>query len=220
MSFPKIERRLSCFRASFASRGPDGRYASVRGHALLCTTISDRSQGVGAHPVKRLGFTGIRDLELPIGNAAGPLRSKWRRDLRGGDLLGLGRAGTARPAVCPPQTRRQRYSLVVANASARLSRSWTVSCYLSRLFADEPGYHFNAVVNGLRVLMSALLLRSTQLSIKEIAAEVGFARTSALDRQFPGIGFTWRHLSSDRWHTPRQVTSERVLVTLDHPAVT
>jgi AraC-like DNA-binding protein len=66
-----------------------------------------------------------------------------------------------------------------------LARSLGVSrSYVSRAVTKGTGCAFLTHLHGLRVLRGAFLLRSSTLSIKEVAAAVGYPRTSELDRQF------------------------------------
>jgi AraC-like DNA-binding protein len=55
--------------------------------------------------------------------------------------------------------------------------------HLSRAIHRETGQPFCTHLNGFRLLAAIVTLRATSLSIKEIAAAVGYTRTSELDRQ-------------------------------------
>jgi len=55
---------------------------------------------------------------------------------------------------------------------------------LSRLVNRATGQRFSMNVHTCRVLHAALLLERTRLSVKEVAAAVGYAQTSDLDRAF------------------------------------
>ncbi len=55
---------------------------------------------------------------------------------------------------------------------------------LSRALQAETGHGFSTHLNGLRVLKAAVLLRTTALSVKEVAAAVGYYPTGELDGHF------------------------------------
>ncbi|HET7617327.1 MAG TPA: AraC family transcriptional regulator [Vicinamibacterales bacterium] len=56
--------------------------------------------------------------------------------------------------------------------------------HLSRVISRETGHGFAEHLHGLRVLEAAHLLATTRLSVKEVAAAVGYPRTGELDRHF------------------------------------
>lgn len=64
------------------------------------------------------------------------------------------------------------------------SRLGVSSEYLSRLFRNTMGRPYSEYVNELRISRAQGLLKTTFLSINEIAAEVGFARHSYFSRRF------------------------------------
>jgi AraC-like DNA-binding protein len=98
----------------------------------------------------------------------------------------------------------ERSSHVRGSPAARLALDWIASHYseettsleacatacrrsrwhVSRVLAAETGHAFSSHINGLRVLKALVLLRSTTLSIKQVAGCVGYSRTSELDRNF------------------------------------
>jgi AraC-like DNA-binding protein len=63
--------------------------------------------------------------------------------------------------------------------------------YLSRELNRRLGRGFYQCLHAFRVLRAVVLLRSTRLSVKEIAAAVGYSWTSALDKQFGA----WLHMT-------------------------
>jgi AraC-like DNA-binding protein len=77
--------------------------------------------------------------------------------------------------------RRRDSSVTLADLAAALHISYY---HLSRVITYETGHHFPIHLNGLRLLDGALLLRHTGLSIKEVAAGVGYDRTAELDRHW------------------------------------
>jgi transcriptional regulator GlxA family with amidase domain len=66
--------------------------------------------------------------------------------------------------------------------AARLSR-----CHVSRLFKHETGVGFATHLRAVRVNHAKHLLQSSDLSVKEIAAAVGYSNTNALDRNFKAV---------------------------------
>lgn len=56
--------------------------------------------------------------------------------------------------------------------------------HLSRTLTIATGFGFSAHLNGMRVMRAALLLRTTDLSRKEIAALVGYKWAGEFDRAF------------------------------------
>jgi AraC-like DNA-binding protein len=74
-----------------------------------------------------------------------------------------------------------RSSLALADVSefVRLSR-W----HLSRLFTRHLGMGFRDVVRRLRMQKATILLNEHVLTVKEIAAELGFPHPTEFDRQF------------------------------------
>lgn len=56
--------------------------------------------------------------------------------------------------------------------------------HLSRILLKESGCDFRTHLNGLRVCSAVSLLDRTGLSIKEIAAQVGYQYATELDRHF------------------------------------
>lgn len=55
---------------------------------------------------------------------------------------------------------------------------------LSHLLTRETGFGFRAHLHGIRLLNAVELLSTTYLSVKEVAARVGYENTSSLDAQF------------------------------------
>jgi AraC-like DNA-binding protein len=70
-------------------------------------------------------------------------------------------------------------SLAAAAVAVRVSR-----CHLSHLIRQETGLTFSEHVMRYRTLKAELLLRSTDLPVKEIAIDVGYLYTNELDRNF------------------------------------
>lgn len=70
--------------------------------------------------------------------------------------------------------------------------------YLSRIFHQETGLTIKAYVNERRLCYAMNLLRNTELSIQEIAAECGFSTPSHFNRVFKqhtgGSPLEFRHL--------------------------
>jgi AraC-like DNA-binding protein len=65
-----------------------------------------------------------------------------------------------------------------------LARSLGLSvAYMSRTIYRQTGMHFSTHLNGVRLLAGVVLLESTTLRIKEVAAAVGYRGTGELDRQ-------------------------------------
>jgi AraC-like DNA-binding protein len=58
--------------------------------------------------------------------------------------------------------------------------------HLSRLLSRHTGRGFTRCLADVRIAAAKLLLADTELSIKEIAASVGFSSTNQLDRRFKG----------------------------------
>jgi AraC-like DNA-binding protein len=56
--------------------------------------------------------------------------------------------------------------------------------YISRLLVKRTRYHFASHLHAFRVTKAVALLCHTRLSVKEIAAAVGYPWTSELDRHF------------------------------------
>lgn len=77
--------------------------------------------------------------------------------------------------------RRRDSSVTLVDFAAALHVSYY---HVSRAITGETNHHFPTHLNGLRLLDSALLLRHTGLSIKEVAAAVGYERTAELDRHW------------------------------------
>src|SRR5436305_384246 len=60
-----------------------------------------------------------------------------------------------------------------------------VACeYFCRLFKRSSGFSFGRALDDTRIEHARRLLRESTLSCKEIAARVGYDRTSRLDRRF------------------------------------
>jgi transcriptional regulator GlxA family with amidase domain len=59
--------------------------------------------------------------------------------------------------------------------------------HLSRLIKRATGVGFASHVRALRVGRAQQLLQSGELSVKEVAASVGYTNTNALDRNFKAI---------------------------------
>lgn len=74
---------------------------------------------------------------------------------------------------------QREMSLATAARAVGVSR-W----HLSRIIARETGLSWSTHLNGFRLLQAALLLRTTEMQIKEVAFHVGYRDTSELDRQF------------------------------------
>jgi two-component system response regulator YesN len=66
--------------------------------------------------------------------------------------------------------------------AARLSR-----CHVSRLIKHQTGVGFAMHLRAVRVNHAKHLLQASDLSVKEIAAAVGYANTNALDRNFKAV---------------------------------
>jgi AraC family transcriptional regulator, arabinose operon regulatory protein len=58
------------------------------------------------------------------------------------------------------------------------------SSRLGHLFRTQVGIDLDGFLRGARLERAAELLRTTELSIKEIAAQVGYHHASSLDRGF------------------------------------
>jgi transcriptional regulator GlxA family with amidase domain len=61
------------------------------------------------------------------------------------------------------------------------------ACHLSRLFKRATGVGFASYLRALRVARAQQLLQADALSVKEVAAAVGYANTNALDRNFMAV---------------------------------
>jgi two-component system, response regulator YesN len=59
--------------------------------------------------------------------------------------------------------------------------------HLSRLFKRTTGIGFANHLRSVRVTHASELLQSTALSVKEVAALVGYTNTNALDRNFKAV---------------------------------
>jgi AraC-like DNA-binding protein len=59
--------------------------------------------------------------------------------------------------------------------------------HLSRLIKSDTGTGFARHLRTLRVTDAEQLLRTTNLTVKEVAAFVGYANTNALDRNFKAV---------------------------------
>jgi AraC-like DNA-binding protein len=90
--------------------------------------------------------------------------------------------------------RSQQLTLEVAADRLHVSKY-----HLSHILSQQTGYSFPTHVSGLRCLAAALLLRSSDILVKEVAYLVGHSSTAEMDRQF-------RH-----WYrmTPSQFRSAR-----------
>lgn len=80
-----------------------------------------------------------------------------------------------------------RYSDSRLTLSAIAQELQLSACHLSRLVTLRSGVGFLKHLHRTRVAAAAKLLVSTRLSVKEIAAAVGYGSTSALDRQFKRV---------------------------------
>ena len=85
-----------------------------------------------------------------------------------------------------------------------LAKELAVSdCRLTQLLKDATGRSFGAHVHARRVARARVLLAESTLSVKEIAAHVGYSTTTQLDRHFKKVV---RRLPSEyrvaarRWH--------------------
>ena len=81
--------------------------------------------------------------------------------------------------VIETRYRESNLTLRVVSAEVQLSMS-----HLSRLLNRDLGCSFRAHLNQLRVSRAQRLLLTSTLSIKEVAAAVGYRNTSQLDRHF------------------------------------
>jgi AraC-like DNA-binding protein len=94
--------------------------------------------------------------------------------------------------------------------------------YMSRLIKKATGVGFAAHLRAIRVGHARELLQSTLLSVKEVAALVGYANTNALDRNFKAVlGMTpvvFRHIAGIR--LPGDATFERPLDIPAHKWIT
>lgn len=107
------------------------------------------------------------------------------------------------------RTHSTRPSLALADVSdfVRMSR-W----HLSRLFTRHLGMGFRDLVRELRMQKATALLGNSLLSVKEIAAQLGFAHSTEFDRQFKqSFGLTpteWRAKQTERASIPRRYNFE------------
>jgi AraC-like DNA-binding protein len=74
---------------------------------------------------------------------------------------------------------KQEISLPVLSEKLHLSKY-----YISHLFSDKLGISFTDYVNSLRVSESCVMLRSSPLSVTEIAYAVGFGTLRTFNRAF------------------------------------
>lgn len=78
--------------------------------------------------------------------------------------------------------------------------------HLSRVISRETGHGFAEHLHGLRVLEAAHLLATTRLSVKEVAATVGYPRTGELDRHFG----RWLRMTPSRFRSGLDQAAFRV----------
>jgi AraC-like DNA-binding protein len=71
------------------------------------------------------------------------------------------------------------FTLEEASAAARVSKY-----HLCRMLSKHTGRSFSQHMRGLRIRQACELCSTTPLSIKEVAARVGYANTNALVRNF------------------------------------
>lgn len=127
-----------------------------------------------------------------------------------GALYGRDPGPTDANAVCETPTRQRVRELIrvvdksfsdpaitLTNCASLLRVSY---CYLSRAFSSEVGHHFTVHLNGVRMLNAALLLRCSAQSVKEIGINVGYLRTSELDRHFQ----EWVGMTPGQFRTARR----------------
>ena len=79
---------------------------------------------------------------------------------------------------------RTRYSDPALNLAAVARQSGISPWQLSRLMKRHTGHGFTSHVHATRVEAAERLLIETSLSVKEIAATVGYRSTTQMDRQF------------------------------------
>ncbi len=72
-------------------------------------------------------------------------------------------------------------TVTLSRAAAHFNFS---EAYLSRLFKKTVGENFGAAVHRARLAMAGELLRTTELPVEEIAAEVGYGNLSSFYRSF------------------------------------
>ena len=96
----------------------------------------------------------------------------------------------SRQHVSNPHARMALEILVTESADPRLSLGTVAKAvglsrwHLSRLLKRTTGVGFRSLLAGVRVAQAQNLLRATPLSIKEIAARIGYEHVSNLDRHF------------------------------------
>ena len=105
-------------------------------------------------------------------------------------------------AVAYIQSHSNRPSLSLEDAAEHL-KTLVNGWYLSRLLVRETGMRFSELVMKTRMERALVLLLDRSLTIKEVAARVGYQYPTALDRQFKhSFGLTptqWRAMR--RRHT-------------------
>jgi len=95
-----------------------------------------------------------------------------------------GRGGIAADILKILQSRHDDPGLSAADVATEASVSVR---HVIRLLKQATGYGFRRHLRDLRVAHARALILESRMSMKEIAAAVGYARTSDLDRQFKAV---------------------------------
>ena len=139
------------------------RHAAVLAACTVLRTVphaeNDRDASVVAAVLARIAS------RLPAGSRESP---GWATRIRR-DPVGRVLATSLEPTIC----------LTRVAADVGLSK-W----HVSRLIHTVTGFTFRDLVHGARVYAALDLLVRSALSIKEVAARVGYRATGELDRQF------------------------------------
>jgi AraC-like DNA-binding protein len=93
----------------------------------------------------------------------------------------MSRRARVRMAVDHMLRLRCQPALTLASVASDVGVS---DAYLSRAFVAETGHHFWESFNAVRIVDAVILVRATQMPIKQIAHAVGYATTSEMDRRF------------------------------------
>lgn len=100
------------------------------------------------------------------------------------------------------------YSLERLASEFNLSKS-----HLQHLFKQQTGLRLGQMIFERRLERAALLLKSTNMRIKEIACAVGYEHSSsfarAFERRFTQTPRAYRHNGDDPLQSPKMLTKSR-----------
>jgi AraC-like DNA-binding protein len=181
-----------CAARDFADRVPSGLSTSdaLQARSLLCQIFGQAVLGASLHTHAEVAR------RLALLTVTSVASERWRHHW----MLAIDSACTALTCVSNPVREResaidQRVTRVLGRVSDRYAESSTTlngaardesvsACRLAHLMKQHTGATFQQHLHRRRIAEARRLLETTALSVKEVAARVGYSSTTQLDRRF------------------------------------